>query len=375
MDDQILVEAVEKYIRGEMNPEEQLHFENLRKTNPEVDQLVVEHTLFLEQLNNFGERRNFKTSLQQIHTELASKGEINTDLPKGKAKVVYLWKRYKRITAIAASIAGLTTLGVSLLVNTLIPNPNNDKLQELGREIKKVSAEATNTKKEVNNIKNTISDTKTKSKIDITKIPFRTAGTGFMIDGKGYLITNAHIVRNARNIFVINSNNEQFRANLVYTDLTKDIAVLKIADEDFKPMAQLPYGIRKSSTDVAEPIYTMGFPRNEIVYSEGYLSAKTGFKGDTLSCQLGIAANPGNSGGPVFNHDGEVIGILSTKETEAEGVAFAIQSKYIYSVVEQLKKDTAYQKLKLPVKSSLTGMSKQQQFKKIEDFIFMVKVN
>ena len=78
-------------------------------------------------------------------------------------------------------------------------------------------------------------------------------------------------------------------------------------------------GTSKSSTDVAEPIYTMGFPRNEIVYSEGYLSAKTGFKGDTLSCQLGIAANPGNSGGPVFNHDGEVIGILSTKEAEAEG--------------------------------------------------------
>lgn len=367
MEDQLLLEAVEKYIRGEMTPDEVLHFENLRKTNPEVDQLVVEHTLFLQQLDNFGERRDFKTALHHVHSDLDSKGEINTGLPKGKAKVVYLWNRYKRITAIAASIAGITTLGISLLVNTLVPNSNNDQLKELGREINKVKRDQTEQKKEVNNIKNKIDDN--------TKIPFRTAGTGFMIDGKGYLITNAHIVRNARNIFVINSDNDQFRANLVYTDLSKDIAVLKIADEDFKPMAQLPYGIRKASTDVAEPIFTMGFPRNEIVYSEGYLSAKTGFKGDTLSCQLGIAANPGNSGGPVFNHDGEVIGILSTKETEAEGVAFAIQSKYIYNVVEELKKDTAYQKLKLSAKSSLAGMNKQQQFKKIEDYIFMVKVN
>ncbi len=366
MDDQILIEAVENYIRGEMNAEEQLLFENLRKSNPEVDQLVVEHTLFLQQINNFGERRNFNTTLHQVHTDLASKGEINTDLPKGKAKVIYLWNRYKRVAAIAASIAGITTLGISLLVNTLIPNTDKDQIIALGRENKELKADQSNIKKEVNNLKN---------KIGATKIPFRTAGTGFMIDGKGYLITNAHIVRNARNIFVINSDNDQFRANLVYTDLSKDIAVLKIADEDFKPMAQLPYGIRKSSTDVAEPIYTMGFPRNEIVYSEGYLSAKTGFKGDTLSCQLGIAANPGNSGGPVFNHDGEVIGILSTKETEAEGVAFAIQSKYIYHVVEELKKDTANQKIKLPTKSSVAGMNKQQQFKKIEDFIFMVKVN
>lgn len=261
----------------------------------------------------------------------------------------------------------VTTLGISLLVNTLIPNSNNDQLKELGREIKKVKADATSTKQEVTNIKNKISDD--------PKIPFRTAGTGFMIDGKGYLITNAHIVRNARNIFVINSNNEQFRANLIYTDLGKDIAVLKIADEDFKPMVSLPYGISKSSTDVAEPIYTMGFPRNDIVYSEGYLSSPTGHNGDTLSCQLGIAANPGNSGGPVFNHDGEVIGILSTKETESEGVAFAIKSKYIYSVVEELKKDTTNQKIKLPGKSSLAGMNKQQQFKKIESFVFMVKVN
>lgn len=368
MEDQLLMEAVEKYIRGEMSPEEVLHFENLRKTNPEVDQLVVEHTLFLQQLNNFGERKDFTTTLHHVHSDLDNKGEINTGLPKGKAKVVYLWNRYKRVAAIAASIAGITTLGVSLLVNTLVPNSDNNKIQELDRELTKVKIESSSTKKEITSIKSKIDD-------NTTKIPFRTAGTGFMIDGKGYLITNAHIVRNARNIFVINSNNEQFRANLVYTDLSKDIAVLKINDQDYKPLTSLPYGIRKSSTDVAEPIYTMGFPRNDIVYSEGYLSAKTGFNGDTLSCQLGIAANPGNSGGPVFNHDGEVIGILSTKETEAEGVAFAIQSRYIYNVVEQLKKDTANQKIKLPTKSSLAGMNKQQQVKKIESFVFMVKVN
>jgi serine protease Do len=81
----------------------------------------------------------------------------------------------------------------------------------------------------------------------------------------------------------------------------------------------------------------------------------------------------GNSGGPVFNHDGEIIGILSTKDKEAEGVAFAIQSKYIHLAIESLRKDTAYQSLKLPVKSSLRGLDQKQQFKKIQDYIFMVK--
>ena len=53
-----------------------------------------------------------------------------------------------------------------------------------------------------------------------------------------------------------------------------------------------------------------------------------------LSCQIAIAANPGNSGGPVLNHNGEVIGILSTRQVSAEGVVFAIQSKYIHSCIK-----------------------------------------
>ena len=96
--------------------------------------------------------------------------------------------------------------------------------------------------------------------------------------------------------------------------------------------------------DLAEPIFTLGYPRNdEMVYGQGYLSAKTGLNGDSLSCQITIAANPGNSGGPVLNQNGEVIGVLSTRQVSAEGVVFAIQSKYIHSVLNELKKaDTSY---------------------------------
>ena len=57
-----------RYIRGEMNPDERLHFENLRKTSSEVDQLVVEHTLFLQQMNRFGEWQKFKSALNEVHT-------------------------------------------------------------------------------------------------------------------------------------------------------------------------------------------------------------------------------------------------------------------------------------------------------------------
>ena len=63
MEDIIMLEAVERYIRNEMNSDERLHFENLRKTNSDIDQLVVEHTLFLQQMNRFGEWKKIKQDL------------------------------------------------------------------------------------------------------------------------------------------------------------------------------------------------------------------------------------------------------------------------------------------------------------------------
>lgn len=370
MNDIKMLDAVERYIRGEMEPGERLQFENLRKSNAEVDQLVVEHTLFLQQVNQFGQRKSFKSSLNDIHTDLTEQGKIESMRLTGKARIVYLWKRYKRVTAIAASIAGITALSISALVWAFAPRQNSS-LIDLNRKVEAVADKQKTQGQEVRILRDQLEIEKNKVK---KNIQYKSGGTGFLVDGKGYLITNAHIIRQSKNVAVINNKGEQFDAVVLFTDNAKDIAILKIIDKSYKTIASLPYGISKTVSDVAEPIYTLGYPRNDIVYSEGYLSARTGFNGDTLSCQLGIAANRGNSGGPVFNHNGEVIGILSTKETESEGVAFAIQSKYIFDAFDYLRnQDTAHQSVKIPARSAVRGMDKQQQVKKIQDYVFMVK--
>lgn len=370
MDEIKNLDAVERYIRGEMTPDERLHFEQLRKTNPEIDQLVVEHTLFLQQMNRFGEWKKFKQALHDTHTNLTEQGKIRSDKLRGSAKVVYLWKKYKRVTAIAASIAGITALAISGLVWSVTPKTDPHELESLRRII---SDQQTKTKQ----LQTDLKDVKTKVNTPVNPSPspieFKSGGTGFLIDGTGLMITNAHIVKNSKNIRVVNSKGDQFNAFVVRLDVLRDVAVIKIDDDEFKPFTTLPYGISKTSSDIAEPIFTLGYPRDEIVYGEGYLSAKSGYKGDTLSCTISVAANPGNSGGPVFNHDGEVIGILSAKETEAEGTVFAIQSKYIYQVLDELKKNPLYKNVKMPSRSTVTGLEKTQQVKKIQDFVFMVK--
>jgi len=366
MDDIKILDTVERYIRGEMSPDERLYFEQLRKTNPEVDQLVVEHTLLLQQMNRFGEWKKFKHALQETHIDLTQQGKIHSDKLRGGAKVVYLWNKYKRVTAIAASIAGITAIGLTILINLFTPQIKDPKVQELVHRVNVVE-------KNQKVLDNKINYVDKKNQQPVISTPVRYNGTGFLIDPKGLMITNAHVVKNSRNIFVQNNKGDQYKAFVVKLDVARDVAIIKIDDDSFKPFSSLPYSFKKATTDIAEPIFTLGYPRDEIVYSEGYLSAKTGYNGDTLSCQVGIAANPGNSGGPVFDRNGEVIGILSTKEMQAEGVVFAIQSKYILQALDELKKDSLYHNIKVPLTSGLHGMDKVKQVEKVQDYVFMVK--
>lgn len=364
MDEILLLDATERYLNGEMDANEKNMFDQLRKDNPEVDQLVVEHAFFLQELQRYGGVRSLKHTLHETHNHLQETGAISEAGLSTSAKVVNLWKRYKRTITIAASIAGITALSISGMTLLLAPKNDNRALTELSRKVNILARQQEQQGKQIN---------KVISKLDPGMV-IKESGSGFLVDGKGYLVTNAHVVARAKGAIVVNSKGAEFKATIVKVDAARDLAILKIEDQDFKPFNSLPYGLKKASTRIAEPIFTLGYPRNEIVYGEGYLSAKTGFNGDTLSCQIAVAANPGNSGGPVFNRNGEVIGILSTKETQAEGVVFAVQSRYIIEAVNELRNsDSSAGSIKIPAGSALKGMDKVQQVERLQDYIYMIK--
>jgi len=366
-----ILEAVERYISGQMSPDERVYFEQLRKRNNEVDQMVVEHTFFLQQMNRFDEVKSFRSILNETHIHLGEKGLIKAPRLKGKAKVIYLYNRYKRVSAIAASIAGITALTISALVWSLSPAKpaNKTDIENLSRDIRNVDRKVNQVKQEVQDQK--INSGKDQASVIDHPIEYISGGTGFLIDTKGYIVTNAHVVKDAQHVAVQTSSGKDLLAKVIYSDAERDIAILKITDKNYKSLSSIPYAIKRNSADLAESIFTLGYPRNDIVYGDGYIAAKTGYNGDTLSCQITVPANKGNSGSPILNKNGEVIGILSKKENTVEGAAFALRSKYIFEALGELQKDSLYKNIKPPTNSSLKGKDRTQQVKTISDYVFM----
>jgi S1-C subfamily serine protease len=362
MEDVLLIEAVERYINGEMSPDELLSFEDLRKNNPEIDQLVVENTYFLQGMDKYNVIKSFKHTLQEVDAKLALEGIIAEPVLTSKAKVIGLWTKYKRNIAVAASIAGFISLLTSGLMITYTKKNGNEYYSELVERINQ-------TNKEVSKLKN-VKTNSSQQRMDV-KVDYR--ATGFLIDGSGYLVTNAHVLNKMKNIYVENSKGEYFSASTIYTDNSVDLAILRITDTAYKTINNLPFSVKRNNADLGEQFFTLGFPRNEIVYGEGYVSAKSGSDGDSTAYQLTVSANPGNSGGPVINRNGELIGVITAKDSKADGVVYAAKAKNLFKLIDQLKKDdNQYQNIKMPSGNELKKLERTQQVKKMEDVVFMV---
>ncbi|MDB5198242.1 MAG: hypothetical protein JWO92_205 [Chitinophagaceae bacterium] len=365
MDDTLLLDAIERYKKGEMTAQERTFFEEMRKNNPDIDQMAVEHTFFLNELERLGDRKSYKHTLDEVENTLVNEGIIAKKQLKGKAKVVYLWNRYRRTITVAACIAVIVSISTATIVSMYSENKQASELTPLvDNKIKIIEAKVDDIKDQLENA--TVS-TPIKPKFAAN---FR--ATGFLIDGNGFIATNAHVINNAKNLVVENKKGDQFIAIPVYVNKATDLAILKVTDTSFKKINALPYSIPRASAELGEQIFTLGYPKEEVVYGEGYLSAKSGYSGDTTSYQISISVNPGNSGGPVINKNGEVIGIISSKETNADGVVFAIKSKNIYKALEEIKTSES---IKLPSVATIKGLDRVHQIKKIEDCVFMVKGN
>ena len=167
-------------------------------------------------------------------------------------------------------------------------------------------------------------------------------GSGFIIDGEGYIVTNNHVIQGAEDITVILRDETQLKAKLIGSDSRVDVAVLKVEPPNKKPLPFTKFG-DSDKVRVGDWVIAIGNPFGlGHSVTAGIISARGRALSDSLDdyLQTDAAINKGNSGGPLFNADGEVIGvntaIYSPSGTNA-GLAFSIPSNLFKQVAEQLR--------------------------------------
>jgi S1-C subfamily serine protease len=169
-------------------------------------------------------------------------------------------------------------------------------------------------------------------------------GSGFLIDNDGHILTNAHVVQGAKRVDVQLGDGDTQQAQIVGTDPSSDIALLKV--DNTEGVNPLPLG-DSSKVQVGDPVVAIGNPfaldrtvTSGIVSAlQRQIQAPNGFSiSDVI--QTDAAINPGNSGGPLIDGAGQVIGINSQIESQSggnEGVGFAVPIKTAADVVSQLE--------------------------------------
>jgi S1-C subfamily serine protease len=199
-------------------------------------------------------------------------------------------------------------------------------------------------------------------------------GTGFAISSDGMIATDYHLVRDADSVYVQSYDGKSYKAKVVHVEQEPDVAILQITDPSFKPLAPLPYNFRKGEADMGENVFTLGFPSNTMVLGPGFLTANSGYKGDSTSYQMSIPANPGNSGGPLLDNKGNIIGIVDAKQTNLAGTTFALKADYLLKAILNIPSDSLNKPLNLNTRNMLANLSRPQQIKKLQNYVFMIRV-
>lgn len=356
------IDWADQYLRNELKDSDRKAFEEFCDQNPTYADLFEEHSLFLKDWQDYESSSKLKALLKEEGEKISFSEQAIPSTPK----IISLWKKLQVNIGVAAAVAVVSVFSALWLTGyfSSLRQASSD-YSALRREVNSVKKNVNEQNKAIQNI--SISKTKESNGMHF-------GATGFMLTKDGYVVTNYHVVNGADSVHLQNNKGQAYKAQIIHTDKERDLAILYINDDNFKSLKSVPYTFKKLNSDLGEDIFTLGFPRDEAVYGQGYLSSKTGYAGDTIAYQISIPVNPGNSGGPVLDKSGNVIGIISGKQKGIDGAAFAIKTKELIETLNRIPAESLKGNIVLNNKNSLGNLARTEQIKRLEDFVYIVKV-
>lgn len=193
--------------------------------------------------------------------------------------------------------------------------------------------------------------------------PSAWSGSGIAISSHLFA-TNHHVVDGATNLFVyFPETKSKFRAKVVCVDANNDLAIVRVTDPAFKGFPVIKYGFKKQVEDVGMGVFVLGYPMvatmgEEVKLTTGVVSSRSGFQGNASQYQISAPVQPGNSGGPLFNDNGELIGIVSAKHTEADNASYGVKLSYLHDLANKSSVKINFDKRSELISSSLSEKCK-----------------
>lgn len=366
MSDRELFEFIERYHQGQVTSVERTAFKERLAADPAFAQRVKEFELFSSTLQAHQKQTNLRQKLNHFYQDWKKEEKV-IPVPRrtqSRTPIQQFMNRYAATMGVAATVA-IVTVFSSLLGMEMWRSATQQqaaKYVELRREVDALKR----------NQRALVKDVLNAPKAPVN--PGQFTGTGFALTSDGYFVTSYHVIEGADSLMIENKAGVKYKVEEIYSDQVRDLALLRVTDTAFTGFGKLPYSFKERETDLGEKVFTLGYPREDIVFGEGTLSSKSGVYGDTASYQVSIPLNPGNSGGPLLDDRGNMIGVISGKMLGVDGAAFAVKSAYLLTLLDQLPETRLPQPIKLPKVNSLAGTSRPQQLKKLQDFVYMVKV-
>ncbi|HEY0109901.1 MAG TPA: serine protease [Fibrella sp.] len=317
-------------------------------------------------LQAYGRRLEFREKLTRVHQQLEADSQLEHTVADPHMRLRGWWEAHRTTLAIAAAVAILTTFAT---IVTYRSYQNSHKQEQQYTMMMRNLAVIQQTQ---NKLLNNLSG---RGRV-LQQNPGQIAGSGFLLTASGFLVTNNHLIQGSDSVYVQSQKGEVYKARIVHTDPQHDLAILAIGqDTAFHALPPVPYSFDARPSELGERVFTLGYPREEIVYGEGYVSSGTGFRGDSVAYQVAISVNPGNSGGPLLDEKGNVIGIITAKQITSEGATFAVKTSILLDALRAISPDSFKgDVMAINRKNRMARLPRKQQIKQMQNYVYQVRV-
>lgn len=358
-------EWAERYLDQELSDSEQAKLMQALKADTGLHLHFKESLAIIKAFRSGSERNAIKNMIRSVGTEVKA-GRVMPEAETRPEPKVLQFRKYLRTVSVAAALILVSSLTTFTLVSKKSNKVDAKQYTLLRREIETI-------KHSQSKIIDSLNKGKKEANNSNAEDPVLYGGTGFALTNDGYIATNYHVVKDANSIYVQTNKGETLKAYIFAMEPSTDVAILKIENKNFRfGKAPLPYNIAKATSGLGQRVFTIGYPKDDVVYNEGYVSSENGYQGDTNSYQLEITANPGQSGAPVLDKYGTVIALITGKQSNTTGTTYAIHSGALLELIHSLPKAA---NIRLNENNKLTKLERTEQVKRVRDYICSVKVN